>query len=323
MIVDAHHHYMPESVKTDIAKYLRKNESIVASRSEPNALAVVRNGLTVWNLPPVYTNLNAQIQEMDRDQVDVAILHTGLGQEWITKDSAPTINDGMAEAMSKFPDRIVGLAHVPQLGDEGLDELDRAIKDLHLKGIAVTTHVDGIYPDSDLWQPLLSKADSLRVPIVVHAATIPHEYAALESYGRESFAWARMVGRAYDQTVFTMRVLTSGILEKYPNLIFCIAHTGGTFFGLKELYLKQSGPREKDFRKLLNRLYFDTAARSSETEIAYAIEVLRDERLVFGSDYPYFSMRDCLKLLEKVEKVGKDKITGQNAAGLFRIAETK
>lgn len=35
-------------------------------------------------------------------------------------------NNGIADAVSKYPDRFIGLAHVPQVGDEGLEELDRA-----------------------------------------------------------------------------------------------------------------------------------------------------------------------------------------------------
>ena len=324
MIIDCQHHYFPKEQLKTFAKCLRPSERIEIAASHPslpgvNTVAVVRDNMTVWNIPPIYTDLKAQIQEMNEQDVDIAILSTGLGQEWITLESARAIDDSMAKAMLDYPGRFLGLAHVPQLGDEGIEELDRAVKDLHLKGASVMTNVEGIYPDGEQWQPFLAKCEELRIPIVAHATALPFEHDALKSYNKQEYTWARIVGRAYDLTVFTMRVLTSGILKRYPNLKFCIAHTGGTFFALKNVYVKRHIDSEGTIENNMKRLYFDTSIRSNEMEIRTAIELLGAEQLVFATDFPYWSSKSYLKFFENLDPKTKEMILSENAKKLFEI----
>ncbi len=54
---------------------------------------------------------------------------------------ARRVNDELATAVRKYPDRLVGLASVaPQSPEEAADELERAVTELGLKGVCIQSH---------------------------------------------------------------------------------------------------------------------------------------------------------------------------------------
>ena len=63
----------------------------------------------------------------------------------VTPDLAKAANDGMAEYVSKYPDRFPGfIASMPMNNpDASLEEIDRSIKDLKAVGIQFFTNVNG------------------------------------------------------------------------------------------------------------------------------------------------------------------------------------
>lgn len=96
MIIDCHHHYLPEKVLNDLPRYLKKGEKTEVAASHPtlpgvSTIAVVKDGLTLWNIPPNCYDLEAQINLMDKAAVDVGVLHLGLGQEWISTGLAAEV----------------------------------------------------------------------------------------------------------------------------------------------------------------------------------------------------------------------------------------
>ena len=68
----------------------------------------------------------------------------------------------------------IGFAHVPPLcGVKSLRELERSIRGLGLKGVAITAHIGNKSLDREALFPFYSKVCELNVPIFVHASTIP------------------------------------------------------------------------------------------------------------------------------------------------------
>ena len=100
---------------------------------------------------PVLYDLDERFRVMDQfdDYAQVICLAAPpietLGGPEITPDLAKAANDGMAEYVTKYPDRFPGfIASMPMNNPEkAAEEIDRAIKDLKAVGIQFFTNVLG------------------------------------------------------------------------------------------------------------------------------------------------------------------------------------
>jgi predicted TIM-barrel fold metal-dependent hydrolase len=79
-------------------------------------------------------------------------------------------NDEMAELVVKYPDRFAaGVACLPMNDmNAALNEVDRAIKDLHLKGVQIFTPINDKPLDSAEFLPLYEKMCQYDLPIWIH-----------------------------------------------------------------------------------------------------------------------------------------------------------
>lgn len=318
MIIDAHHHWIPPEIAADIPKYLRPGEVVVPDGEYQR---IQRGGVDLFTVNPRYTDIRVKLKEMDAAGVDVAVLSTACWQQWNTMEMAPRINDAMAELQAKYPQRFVGLAHVPPFGEGAVAELERAVTSLGLKGATLTTNFAGKYPDDEAYRPFFRKAEELDVPVFFHAAIHPTEYHLLEKYGL-----TRSLGRLLDHTLVAARVLYS-VARDFPRLKFLHGHIGGSFFIIKERLLdaKWYGLDNQPYEEMIDRqFFFDTApAWWTPGHLECAADNLGVDHILLGSDYPVLPrfLPDSVRLLKGVRLSEGDKrrMLGENAARLFKL----
>lgn len=117
------------------------------------------------------SNVDKYLQFMDDAGIDMAVLTTNL-----ISGLEPMMNwnDFCARVVKKNPKRFVGFASVPPLGGEpALEELERAVKELGLKGVHMWSSIEGHPLDSmELW-PFYEKVSELGIPIDVHISPEP------------------------------------------------------------------------------------------------------------------------------------------------------
>jgi aminocarboxymuconate-semialdehyde decarboxylase len=113
-------------------------------------------------------------------------------------------------------------------GEAALQEIDRAIRTLSLKGVTITSQVKGVSLDSPKLYRLYEKVCELDVPVFVHPALVPIGYELLQDYDLP-----RVLGREVDLTVATTRLIAGGILDRFPRLKLVIAHFGGGIAAVK------------------------------------------------------------------------------------------
>jgi predicted TIM-barrel fold metal-dependent hydrolase len=65
-------------------------------------------------------------------------------------------------------------------GEEALQEIERAIRRLSLKGVTSTSQIKGISLDSPKLYGLYEKVCELDVPLFVHPALVPIGYELLQ-----------------------------------------------------------------------------------------------------------------------------------------------
>lgn len=317
IIIDSHHHWLPANMLEDIPKYLKPGERVV---KEGEDVRIVRGDIDLMTLNLRFSNIQLKLKEMDAAGVDVAVLSTACWQQWNNMEMAPKINEAMAELQAKYPHRIVGLAHVPPFGEGAVGELERAVRDLGLKGAALTTNFAGKYPDDDAYRPFFKKAEELTIPIFFHAAIHPVECGILERYGV-----TRTVGRLLDHTLATVATLYK-VAKDFPKLKFLHGHLGGTFFIVKARLLDKRYRREdQPYEEMINRqLFFDTApAWWNYHDLECAAYNLGCDHILLGSDYPVKSrfLIDSVETIRKVRVSEEDRrrMLGENAAKLFKL----
>lgn len=292
--------------------------------------------LTGWNraagpVPCSLLDIHVRLEEMDRLGINMQALSVVPTLFFYNVEAEATLelsraqNDAIAQVVEKYPDRFIGLATVPlQSVDLAVDELERAVKELGLRGVEICTHVNGKNLDvRELW-PFYQKAQKLGVPIMIHPA-FPAASDRLERY-----YLGNIIGNPLESTIAGACIIFGGVLKDFPKLKFYFVHGGGFlpyqrgrfehgYTVRKEPKLIINQPPSRDF----SLLYFDTVIHYQDA-LEYLISSVGSGRVLLGSDYP-FDMRDpdpvgAIGRLETISRSEKERILWRNAAELFKLA---
>ena len=321
MIIDFQHHYIPAELAKKRGLY-----------SDSGSTMLQEGGLPATTMHQRLYDLDLQLRDMDEAGIDVAVLSCLLG--W----SAPLeecrfINNDLS-ALQKRSRRFVGLAQAPILeGKAALAELHRAVRDLGLRGVTITSQVQGLALDSSKLYDFYETVCALDVPVFVHPALVPTGYEHLKDYDLP-----RVLGREVDLTVATTRLIAGGIFDRFPNLKIVMAHFGGGIAAVKERLVGKGyrfGTLKKTFAEYFDMVYFDMAGFEGGLGALHcALQAMRPERLVFASDYPQDftgvntdTGKGMIELRHYVDAVraraldpsSKEKILGGTAAGLLGL----
>ena len=293
-------------------------------------------GVPTYLLHPALGDLDRHVQAMDTAGIDLAVLSSGAGMEG-TLDECRRVNDCLKAAEERYPKRFAGLAHTQPLGGEpALRELERAVQELGFKGAAATTEVEGRPLDSpELW-PYYERLEELGLFLFIHPSLKPlgMEYMA-------DYDLARCLGREFGLALSVVRLISGGVLDRYPGLRVCFSHLGGgvaALMGRVRLYQDKAFwgtagderhgrlPKEP-FDHYFQRLYFDTGGFAGEMRAVKAsLLEMAPAQVLFGSDYPQ-EIRDPNRLGSFVRDVrdlplpaaDTEAVLGANAARILRL----
>jgi len=273
MVVDFQHHYVPVELAKKRGLYSDKTTYLQ------------EGGRRATTMHARLYDLDLQLEDMHEGGIDVSVLSCLLGWN-ASLAECRLINDDLSRVQAKYSEKFVGLAQAPILDDkEALQEIDRAIRTLGLKGVTITSQIKGVSLDSPKLYDLYEKACELDVPIFVHPALVPIGYELLQEYDLP-----RVLGREVDLTVATTRLIAGGILDRFPQLKLVIAHFGGGIAAVKDRLIGKGyrfGTLKRSFADYFEMLYFDLAGFEGGLPALHcALQGIRPERLVFASDYP-------------------------------------
>nr|HID58727.1 amidohydrolase [Desulfobacterales bacterium] len=114
------------------------------------------------------------IEDMDKANVEKALivcLDTSKSDHWAYRKSIYT-NDEIAKLVSQYPDRLIGYGSVDPRREDAVEETERCIKELKLKGMKFHPGAVSTYPnDEKLFYPIYEKCVELNVPVQSHCGT--------------------------------------------------------------------------------------------------------------------------------------------------------
>ncbi|MEE8396536.1 MAG: amidohydrolase family protein, partial [bacterium] len=138
-------------------------------------------------------------------------------------DVSPTLarlaNDGMAELVTKHPNRFAGFtASLPMNNpDAAVTEMERAVKELGANGVQIFTNVAGKPLDLPEFLPLFEGMAGHDLPIWLHPARAAnHPDYLSEDKSLLEIWWT--FGWPYETSVAMARIVFAGLFDKFPNL---------------------------------------------------------------------------------------------------------
>jgi predicted TIM-barrel fold metal-dependent hydrolase len=284
----------------------------------------------------LYDRGSLRIEQMDAAGIDFQILSLfdpGVQDETeVTHavDLARRANDDLAETVRGNPNRFGGFATLAtQDPGAAAVELERAVSELGLVGALINGHCQGRYLDDPAYESLFGCAEELGAPIYLHPTT-PHPavmdawFAPYVDDGLHLASW----GFAAETGTHVLRLIYSGLFDKFPRLQMIIGHLGEMLpfaaYRVDRYYgLGGSGSKNRLQRLpsayLRSNFHVTTSGNFCPSAFACTLDVLGADRVMFSVDYP---MDDNLAGAEFLASYPMDdatrrKVSSENVIRLF------
>jgi aminocarboxymuconate-semialdehyde decarboxylase len=321
MKIDVHAHYIP-------AKFFDTEGNIKVTRE--GTQEVLFNSARRTGAGKGIHDIDFRLKEMDAQCVDMHVLSVlpPLFCNHIEPSKAVAacriINNAFAEAVSLHPRRFVAIADLPmQSPEDAARELERAVKDLGMKGAEICSNIDGKNLDDKSFAPFYAKMQELDVPVFIH----PNNVLGADRLSR--YHLGNLIGNPTDTAVAAASLIFGGVLKEFPRLKFYLAHGGGSCPYLRGRW--EHGWRVRPEAKLniqkppseyLPLLYFDSLCHSGPA-LNFLVETIGPERIMLGTDYPAdMSDTDPVKTIASLPHLSdaeREMIHSGNAKKLFKI----
>jgi predicted TIM-barrel fold metal-dependent hydrolase len=172
-------------------------------------------------------DVSGKLAAMDEAGIDLTALSTNdPGAEQFGKEAprvARLVHDYLSEIARRHPGRFLPLAALPLNDMEAaMDELDRCVSKLGMKGVLLYSNIAGTFPDEPQFRPLFQRAEELDLPILLHPP-YPVTFDQTQGYNLTGG-----LGLMFDTTIALCRLILSGIFDRHPKLKLVCPHVGGT-----------------------------------------------------------------------------------------------
>lgn len=251
-----------------------------------------------------------RLAECDTAGVDVQVLSTVpvLFSYWAKPhdgaEVARFLNDELAVAVARAPDRFVGLGTLPMQAPElACRELQRCVRELGFAGVQLGSHVNDWNLDAPELFPIFQEAERLGAAVFVH----PWEMMGEARMPKYFLPW--LVGMPAETSLAICSMIFGGVLERLPRLRVAFAHGGGSFpFTLgriehgftsrPDLCAVDNPVTPRDY---VGRFYVDSLVHDRDA-LRFLVQLFGAERVALGSDYPFPLGEDRPgRLIESIE----------------------
>lgn len=213
----------------------------------------------------------------------------------------PLANDEIADIVQRYPKQFIGFASVdPWKGKRAVEEIERAIAVLGLKGAKFHPSIQAFYPNDTRFYPLYEKISALGVPALFHTGTSGLGAGTPGGMGIR-LDYARPIYLDHLAADFPQLTII-GAHPAWPwheEMLAIVAHKANVFMDL-------SGWSPKYIPKVV----LDEARTRLQ------------DRILFGSDYPFLTPQRWLADFEALESFSpqvKEKILHANAKKILKL----
>jgi aminocarboxymuconate-semialdehyde decarboxylase len=292
MRVDFHTHIIPENF-SELTKRFGGEKWPTLERTCACGANIMVAGKVFREVTDQVWSAEKRIKDMEREGVDMQVLSPipVTFSYWAPAEEAEILarvqNDFIAETVSQYPTKFIGLGAVPlQNVDVAIREMDRCKHELGLAGIEIGTNVNGVNLDDPRFIEFFEMAEKWEVPLFIH----PWETLGKERMPRHNLMYT--VGMPSETALAGASLILGGIMDKFPKLKICLAHGGGALPYL--LPRLDQGWKVWPHLRLLDKppshyakqFYYDSLV-NEPVNLNYLLQNFGHERIIMGSDYPF------------------------------------
>jgi aminocarboxymuconate-semialdehyde decarboxylase len=272
-----------------------------------------------------------RLRDMDAQGIDFALLSINANWYEADRDVATALinlqNETLAQFCATHKDRFAAYASVSlQFPDLAAAQLDRAVKSLGLRGVAIGGSVSGQELSDPKFHPFFAKAEELGVVVFIHPQnpTVPND--RFKGNGP-------LNGTVYyplETTLAITHLIWEGTLDRFPGLKICAAHGGGylpSYMHREDHGCTispnqcQRGVPKKPPSEYLKRLYYDSLVFTPEA-LRHLVAEVGADRIMVGTDYPFpwvIEPIDHVLRTPGLSDAQREDILGRTAAKLFGL----
>lgn len=287
---------------------------------------------TVFSSPKARFTPEERLRDMDAQGVDVQVLsiHTPFFGYHLDPERgralAREVNDDIAAMVRQWPQRFAGLATLPVQDVKGaIEELERAVTVLGLRGAELDTVVNGENWDEPKFLPLFKAAEAMGAVLFFHPQ--PHHNIMMQRTTR--YGLFNSLGVIVEDAIVVAILIFGGVLDACPDLKVCIAHGGGpACFAMGRL---DRGWQARSYARPGNaqlpsayqrRLYYDTVT-GNEAALRFLLDQVGADRVVLGSDWPFVPWHPSpvawIQGMASLTAEEKEQILGRNLEALLKL----
>lgn len=253
---------------------------------------------------PEYYDITQKIAFMDKHHIDISVISlANPWLDWVPKEQAVStakeLNDDVEAECEKFPGRLFAFATLPLSGGKEviLEEIKRVKGLKYVRGVIMGTTGLGVGLDDPELLPIFKALDEAKLPVFLH----PHYGLPSELWGPQSGSYGHVLplalGFPMETTIAVTRMILSGVFSKIPELTFILAHSGGTLPFLAgriescirhEAHANIRGAGDPTVWEILKKNIYLDAVIYGDVGLKAAIDVSGGDRVMFGTDHPFF-----------------------------------
>lgn len=236
-------------------------------------------------LPDIVANL-------DRLGVELAVI---TGRDCETTYASPANNAAVLEFCRACPEKFVGFWGIdPHKKMAAVREIELAIAEYGMKGIAVDPYLAHIPPCEARFYPLYAKCCELNVPVVITMAPPPQVPGAILEY-------------AHPQDV-------DKVARDFPELTLIMSHGGYPFVNEAVYACQRNANVYMDISEYERAPMIDVYVRAMNSSIG--------DKVLFASAHPFIELADALEAYADFDLSPdvRSKIMHKNARRVLRLA---
>lgn len=286
-LVDVHTHVVPKGLP------FGHDERFAAFVERDNVADVFVGGALFRTVPREAWDVEARVASLDDGGIAMQAISVmpELFSYWAEPDVGRRfcghLNEAVAEMAAAAPDRLVGLGVVP------LQDVDLAIamvdevRQLGLAGIEIGSNVLGTVTGAVSFLPFFQAAADAGLCVFVHAFHPPYWDCIADPPMAAAVNFPSELGTS------VAAMVANGFVEQSPGLRLCSSHGGGTlplhlprmaaFWDADPARTERGSPYDA-----VRAMWFDSLTYAP-AELAALIALVGAERVVVGSDAPFFA----------------------------------
>jgi aminocarboxymuconate-semialdehyde decarboxylase len=327
--IDMHCHVLSLAAEQLVASQPQKKAEAAIMIQTMGEASVSHNNTTM--LPqafPKLTQLDDRLKDMDAMGIDVQVISPSPTQYYywaeteLSQQLVQTQNEHIAALVSQFPKRLAGLGTVSlQSPAIAAAQLEVAINKLGLKGVEISTSINGKELSDRSLDVFWQMAERLKAVVFVHP------FGSTLGNRTQAYYLVNSVGQPLETTLALSHLIFGGVLERYPALTVVAAHGGGylpTYIGRSSHAFRVRPEARVDSKtspdELLKKIWFDTVIYDPMA-LRHLVERVGVDRVVLGTDYPFdmgnYDVHDLVEETTGLSEADRAAILGENAAQLI------